>query len=94
MADLFKVLGYGVYATRAGDIVSTELALRRANTYEANPLMRNRTIRMTSSVATAVGINYMTSKLHKHHPRAALWVRIATVVGWGYVTAHNLRVGR
>ena len=92
-ADLFDAFGLGVYAAKVGDTVSTEIALRRLGTYEANPLMRNRGVRLATTVAAPLLFNCATAHLHETHPRAALWMRIGVVVGWGYITAHNLRAG-
>ena len=93
-ADLFGALGYGVYVAKAGESLSSELALQRAGTTEGNPLLVNRGVRLAAGTIAAPLFNLGTAKLHHRHPRLALWMRIGVVVGWGYVTAHNLRVGR
>lgn len=93
-ADLFDAMGLGVYAAKAGDSLSTELALQRVGTVEVNPFMADRGVRLAASVVGAVAVNWGTARLHRTKPRLALWMRIGVVAGWGYVTAHNLRVGR
>ncbi len=92
-ADLFDALGYGVYAARAGDVVSTEFALQRSGVSEINPLFQNRGARL-ATMAGAPVINLLTAKLHKKNPKLALVIRIAAVVAWSSATAHNMRVGR
>ena len=93
-ADLFDAFGLGVYATKAGDAISSELARQRPGTYEANPALRNRGVRIATTAAAPALFNFATAKLHETHPRLALCVRIAAVVSWGSLTAHNMRVGR
>ena len=93
-ADLFTAMGLGVCAAKAGDALSTELALQREGTAEANPLMQNRPVRLATSIAAPLLLNFATAKIHARNPRLALWLRIGAVVGWGYATAHNLRAGR
>lgn len=93
-ADFFDAMGLGVYAAKAGESLSTELALQRDGVVEGNPFLANRSVRLSVGVVTAPLFNLATAKIHKTRPRLALWMRIGVVVGWGYVTAHNLRVGR
>ena len=91
-ADLFDAMGYGVYAARAGDVISTEVALQRPGVSESNPAFQNRGARF-ATMAGAPLINFLTAKLHKRKPRLALVIRIAAVVAWSSATAHNMRVG-
>ncbi len=91
-ADWFDTFGYGVYAARAGDVISTEFAIQRGAT-EINPLFQHRGARI-ATMAGAPLINLLTAKLHKDKPKLALVIRIAAVVVWSSATAHNMRVGR
>lgn len=93
-ADLFDVLGIGIYVTKATDIATTELALGRPGVYEANPLLHNRGVRVAASAVVAPLINLGTARVYRTRPRLALWMRVGVVVGWGFASAHHLRVGR
>lgn len=88
---LFRALGVGVYAVNAGDIISTELAI--SNGYrELNPRAQSRAVRVASHVAVAYGWNWGTERVRKGgHDRVALWMRVAMIVPYGYLTARNLR---
>ena len=88
--DWFDIMGKGLYITRAGDVISTEVALARG-AREGNPLMKRRTFRI-ASLAMAPAIFYATKRIHKTRPRLAFWLRVGAVVGWGSVMVHNLRV--
>ncbi len=89
-ADWFDIMGKGLYITRAGDVISTEVALSQG-AREGNPLMKRRTFRI-ASLAMAPAIFYATKRIHRTRPRLAFWLRVGCVVGWGSVMAHNLRV--
>lgn len=89
--DLFRILGWTTYGVMAGDVVSTQIGLNRGFV-EANPLQRNTAIRISSHVVVPILTNYATARLYEAgHRKTALWMRIAIVAGYGYVTAHNLR---
>lgn len=90
---LYNALGYALVGTAASDLVSTELALREPGTREANPLMATNTETRVAVKASVTALVFLASN-HAHakgHDKAALWLRIAVVAGYGYVTAHNLR---
>ncbi len=90
-SDLFKILGWTTYGVMAGDVISTQYGLSRGFV-EANPLQRNTAVRVSSHVAVAVLANHATARLHDAgHRKTALWMRVAIVAGYGYVTAMNLR---
>ena len=93
-ADWFDTFGYGVYAARAGDIISTEFALSHSGVIESNPLspFQHRGVRI-ATMAGAPLINFLTAKLHKDKPKLALIIRIVAVVAWSSAAAHNTRVG-
>ena len=93
-SGLYKALGFALVGTGASDIWSTELALRsNPNTREANPLMATNTeARIALKASTTALVFVASDHLHKKgHEHAALWLRVATVAGYGIVTAHNLR---
>ena len=90
---LYKTLGFALIGTSAGEAWSTEWALRSADVREANPLMATNTearlaLKISTTALVFVGSDYAHSK---GHTRAALWLRIACVAGYGYATLHNLR---
>lgn len=90
---LYQAMGVALVGTAASDLWSTELGLRALDVREANPFMATNLearIAVKASVTTFVfvGSDYAHSK---GHTRAALWLRIACVAGYGYVTLHNLR---
>ena len=90
---LYQAMGVVLVGTAAGDLWSTELALRSPDVREANPFMATSPEARIAAKASATALVFVGSDvLHsKGHPRMALWLRIATVAVWGYATAHNLR---
>lgn len=92
-ADWFDAAGYGVYAARAGDVISTEFALQRVGVSEFNPIFQNKGVRIASFAGAPV-IILLTSKLHKKKPKLALVIRIVAIVAWGSATTNNMRIGR
>ncbi|MGH7262226.1 MAG: hypothetical protein ACREI9_16440, partial [Nitrospiraceae bacterium] len=92
-SGLYNAMGVALVGTSISDLASTEWALRQADVREANPLMSGgpeARIVLKSTAATLVFVG--SDHLHKKgHTRTALWLRIAVVAGYGYVTAHNLR---
>lgn len=92
-SKLFRAMGWGVYGSSGADLISTEIALSRG-AYEGNPFMRNRPVRISYHIALPIFFNWVTEKDRKNgHEKRALWMRIAFVAAYGYVTAHNLRQG-
>ena len=98
-SGLYKAMGVALVGTAASDLWSTELALRSPDVREANPIMATNMEARLAVKASATALVFLGSD-HVHskgHTRVALWLRIATVAGYGYVTLHNLRtagVGR
>ena len=93
-SGLYKALGFALVGTATSDVWSTELALRsNPNAREANPFMATNTeARIALKASTTALVFVASDHLHKKgHERAALWLRVATVAGYGIVTAHNLR---
>ena len=88
---LFKALGWAHIGAQFGDLASTEYALNSGLAREGNPMMQNPAVRYTVKPVAAFGLNAATAKLYQTNPNAALWMRIALVAGYGYITAHNLR---
>ena len=87
---LFRALGYATFATKGGDLISTEYALA-AGGHELNPLMEHRGARLATSIAVPALANWGTAAIYPKHPKLALWARVALVAAWGYATASNLR---
>lgn len=91
-SGLFRILGWATYGVMAGDVVSTELVLAQGG-YERNPFQENRFVRVSSHAAYGLAMNHLSAKVYKSgRKKTALWMRIAIVAGFGYVTAHNLRI--
>ena len=90
-SDFFKILGWTTYGVIAGDLASTEIGISQG-AIEANPLMRNRAVRISSHAVVAVVANHATARLHRAgHEKMALWMRIAMVAGYGYIISRNMR---
>ena len=93
-SGLYKAMGIALVGTAASDVLSTELALLSNPTVrEGNPLMATSTEARVVMKASMTAVVFVASDhLHKTgHEKMALWLRIATVAGYGIVTAHNLR---
>lgn len=93
-SGLYKAMGFALMGTAASDVLSTELALMSsADVREANPFMATSTeARIALKASTTTLVFVASDHLHKKgHEKMALWLRIATVAGYGIVTAHNLR---
>jgi hypothetical protein len=90
-SKLYRTLGYLTYVSKAGDFVSTEYGLNNG-AVEANPLMQNRGVRLATTVAMPMLVNWGSNEVKKSgHPNGALWMRIAYVALHGFVIQHNLR---
>ena len=92
-SKLYRALGLAGYGVSAGDVLSTEYTIARGG-FESNRLVQNRGVLISSHVAVPVFINWTSEEFRKAgHGKVALWMRIGFVAYWGYLTAHNLRVG-
>jgi len=90
-SKLFRILGNTVYISNAADLISTEFALSRGAT-EANPLMRNRAIRIPAKVVMPFVFNRITAKLYQDHPKIAVVMRLVTTCGYTYLAARNFQI--
>lgn len=76
------------------DAVSTELALQRPNTYEANPIMRGGTAsRLGIKAASTVGSGLLLDLLAKRHPKLANALGFGTGGAMGAIGVRNLKQG-
>ena len=92
-SKLFRGLGVALYVTNATDLISTEYALTRNDgLYEANPLLSHRWVRIPLKTAMPFVVNTMTAKVYKTHPRVATVIRLASVVGYGYIATRNIQL--
>jgi hypothetical protein len=88
----FTAFGIGMFVASGADLASTEFGLSRPGIQEANPLQRNRNVRILSHVAAPALMYWMTEKLHdKGRTKTALFARIGFNVAYSYVVMHNLR---
>lgn len=88
-----RALPYGLWCgARAADLGSTELALARVpGAFEANPLLRERGVRLGLGAATCVGMAEVDHSLRGR--RKTRWaVRLVGLGLWGYAVQHNLRL--
>jgi hypothetical protein len=92
-SGLYKAMGVALVGTSVSDLWSTELGLQSPNVREGNPFMATNTEARIAVKASATALVFLGSDhIHsKGHTRMALWLRIATVAGYGYATAWNLR---
>jgi hypothetical protein len=89
---LFATLGVGIFAASAGDLASTELGLTRLGAFEANPLQRNRMVRVSSHLAVPALVWWTSDRLHaRGKTKLALAMRIGFTIAYGYATLHNSR---
>lgn len=85
-------------ALNALDFATTSRALSSGAGQESNPLMKpivgNRAAFLAVKAGSAVGTIWMTERLRKRHPRAAVVLMAATNGLLTAVVAHNMRVRR
>lgn len=75
------------------DAVSTELALRRPNTVEVNPLMQGGLPeRATLRVGATLGATYLFVKLWPNHPKLTAIAVSAVSSEFTVLAIHNMRV--
>lgn len=92
LSPSFKMFGAGMFIVSGADLASTELALGRTGVREANPLQRNRSVRILSHAVAPALMYCLTDKLHKSgRPKLALLARLGFTIGYSYVVMHNLR---
>ena len=90
-SKLFQIMGWATYGASAGDLITTEYGLANG-AVELNPLQQHCITRCAAHALIPPLVNFTTAKLHRAgHEKAALWIRIAVVAGYGYAIAHNLR---
>jgi hypothetical protein len=88
----FSGLGVGMFLAASGDVATTEWGLGRPGIYEANPIMKNRTVRISTHAVVPTVVWWASSKLHQDGKHKLAWaMRIAVVAAYGYATLHNYR---
>lgn len=91
-SSLFKAFGVGMVVAAAGDLVSTELGLRHPSIYEANPLQRDRGVRIGMHAVAPVLTYWASERVRRSgRPKMALLIRIGVTVAYSYAVMHNLR---
>lgn len=89
---LFSGLGMGMFVAASGDVASTEWGLSRAGVYEANPLMRNRAVRIGTHVMAPMAMWWASEQLYNKGQRKLAWaVRIGVAAAYGYASLRNVR---
>jgi hypothetical protein len=86
-AEPMPLLFTSLMVTSFADFASTEIALARGDTREANPLLQNQGVRLAVTVAAPVAVYYIGKKLSRKK-RIALYIGVS--VGWAYLSVHNL----
>ncbi len=86
-AEPMPLLFASLMITSFGDLASTEIALARGGTREANPLLQNQGVRVAATVAATLAVYYVGKKLSRKK-RIALYIGVS--VGWAYLSVHNL----
>lgn len=74
------------------DITSTQAALNRPGTHEANPLFRNSTTRVVGELGIAGFQSFVVHKLQPNHSHAAFWMSMITSGVRAGIAVHNYRV--
>ena len=77
-----------------GDLLSTEIALRRPQTWEAHPLMGERPIRFAIKGAATFGMVKLDQWAQRKDRRISWAMRGVWLVGNGWLVVHNLREGK
>lgn len=91
----FRIAGWFAYGAKFSDLASTEYVLRHPGIREGNPLMQNQGMRVATSIAGPIMLNWGTEQLRqKGHGRLAFWLRIFAGSVWTYVTVNNMRLLR
>ncbi len=76
-----------------GDAVSTELALRHAGTQEWNPLLQNRSVRISAKLAIATAGSLACRELRKHgKPGHARGLSILIFAVGAAAAVHNMTI--
>ena len=84
-----------VGAGNAIDAASTEIALRRPNTEETNPLLGDRAVqRIAIKTALSIGQGVLLGQVAKKHPKVAKVLNFVGVSAYTAIALHNLRQGR
>ncbi len=95
-ADLLRLSQFVLAGGVTADAATTEIALRRPGVYEANPLQRNRGVRLGTHAGIAIGLPLLESRaLAGKGRRARLVVMVLNVgigVGFGLVARHNAQI--
>lgn len=76
------------------DLGSTEAALRRPGTYEANSLASHRSARIALKAAQVPALVWVDRRLGRRSKKLAWGWRAVAAAYTGWVVAHNLRQGR
>jgi hypothetical protein len=85
-ADIFDVMAVGAATS---DVVTTEAALRRGFV-ESN--LQNRGVRVGANVLLTGATLLAAREVKKAgHPGWAKAIKVATILGWGYIAARNVR---
>lgn len=91
---MWKLCGFLLFLSSAGDNVSTELALTRPGVVETNPLMTDIRIRIPVHFAGTVFIWYATEWLYNWNPVVAWIVRGVAVAAFTFATVNNTMIWR
>lgn len=84
-----------LYTGGAGEVISTEVALRRPGVAEANPALQNQAVRIVWRSAAPFLVDLGACALERQgHPRFAFWWRMGYAIGLSLITVHNLQTGR
>ncbi len=83
-----KIMLVLMLCSSAADFASTEYGLA-GGAIEANPLMKNRGVR----IATAVGIPLLIYAITRERPKLAKWTVICYVTGKSAIAGRNIYIG-
>ena len=86
---LSKVLLIGMLAASAFDIGTTEHGLKHRGMYEANPLMKNRGVRVTVNIAAPIALYFAI----RNKPKKVQILATVPYIGLKtFVGVHNLKL--
>ena len=81
-------------AAIAADAISTEMALSRPGVYEANPMQRNRYVRIGSHAALAVALPMIEKRVFRNHPKLAAVLNFGLAAGFAVISGSNVQLAR
>ena len=91
---LFRASAVALRAAIAADAITTEAALSRPGIREANPLQRNRAVRIGTHAAVGVLLPVLERRYMRQHPKAAALLNFGLAAGFAAISGSNIQLAR